>query len=434
MPLRVNGRGGLASRPMHLSPAPASKSPDLQSSPASVVQVPRYEANSQLFIRPSGRGGAGSRPGNSVKKAQNPLALRDIINRTKRKPSKKDSPQNRVVSTLAHPISSTAAYEITNATDESLSSLHFAGESTSPPPTFFPQAAQEVTDASSEQYFTPPFSASSSTSDGSMSLRSTGEDDLDIDVYLEEQPTHVTDIQHHRSLSKLMRTFGVNPYDSTTTPDSVAAPVQPKISVAQQRSLNDRTVKVIRRASLSMNSIFSRPSRRQGSSGLDSQESITTITDDLHQLGLQNDTVSESWGYLDASRLSASEPPGSPIVFSPPSPPPQKSTLPVDGADDEISVPTSTLPLESHTPTRAIYTGKHSRSHGRSLSSSLSEIAFADSRSDVIATADWIFPPSESDHDFKLSVSRNLSDKPMPWTGEWNTDMDDVISALRQLR
>ena len=176
---------------------------------------------------------------------------------------------------------------------------------------------------------------------------------------------------------------------------------------------------MFRRASISMTSIFSRPARRRDSIGVDSENTLDTITDDLHQLGLQDDAISD----LNSSRISTSDSPRSPILFSPPSPTQQpKRALPSAGDDSELFVPVSALPLPHH------------MKHTRSLSSTLSSGAFADSDQDFIAPANWLFPPTDDGHDFKMTVTRNLVEKPAPWTGEWNTDMYDVIRALRELR
>ncbi len=421
--LRPSGRGGLASRPKQLAPPLPSLQPQtLQSNPPPTHQVLSSDVN---FIRPSGRGGAGSH-------STSPFSFRDILDKKRSKPAKtKGKAQKRSLTALIHPIPSHLAYEITNMSTETLSTLHFAGESTSPLPNFFPEDSANTLDLISEDDLasTPPFSATASTFEGSLSLQSTHDGEgSDYDVYLEDSTSHaLADVHHQRSFNKLVQKFGANPYDGETGPTHPIDPVEkplPNHPQDRQPSPNDKTTKMFRRASISMTSIFSRPARRRDSIGVDSENTMDTITDDLHQLGLQDDAISD----LNSSRISTSDSPRSPILFSPPSPTQQpKRALPVPpaGADDAepVFVPVSALPLPHH-PMK----------HNRSLSSTLTSGAFADSDQDVIAPANWLFPPTDDGHDFKMAVTRNLAEKPTPWTGEWNTDMYDVIKALRELR
>ncbi|KJA22032.1 hypothetical protein HYPSUDRAFT_672059 [Hypholoma sublateritium FD-334 SS-4] len=419
MSLRPSGRGGLASRPKQLAPPPPSLQPHAPQS--NTHPVHRNQSGDTNFIRPSGRGGAGAH-------STSPFSFRDILDKRQSKAAKtKAKAQKSSLTTLRHPIPSHLAYEITNMSTETLSTLHFAGESTSPLRTFFPEDSANTLDPASEDDLasTPPFSATASTFEGSLSLQSTHDgEESDYDIYLEDSASHVpADVHHQRSFNKLVQKFGANPYDAET-PSAHLADAAEKLLHGhpkdRQPLTNDRTTKMFRRASLSMTSIFSRPSGRRDSIGVDSQNTLETITDDLHQLGLQDDA-----GYdLNSSRISSCDSPRSPILFSPPSPTHQpKRELSMPSADNsELSVPASTLPLP------------HPVKHNRSLSSTLSSGAFSDGNEDIVAPANWLFPPSDDGHDFKMAVTRNLTDKPTPWTGEWNTDMYDVIRALRELR
>ncbi|KAF8959847.1 hypothetical protein BDZ97DRAFT_1761180 [Flammula alnicola] len=440
--VRPSGRGGLASRPKQLAPPPPPpKSPILN-----VKQpLPPQERDKQLptFIRPSGRGGLASRP----KPAGAPPTLLQLLHKRKGKSSKKSKGKARAHPTFTHPIPPDLSYEITNESCGTLSTLHFAGESISPPPSFFPitptmsNSLTSVDDFS----FTPPFSPSSSTfDDASSSIQTNPDDDLDVDIYLEETRPSTPDTHRQRSLNKLTRTLGDFPPDILYRgPTGEHHPLQkepfPMLLVERDPPKKDKSTKAFRRASLSMTSLFVRPSARVRDS-VASHHTISTITDDLHRLGLDDDF--ESWGEVNNSRISPPGTPESPIMFSQPSPAPKgnsKSNLSVAllDADQDDFVPSPTL-SRSH----SFAHGSRDRtarmsSHAHSASTSLLDDIHPDSHRNLSTPSNWMFPPSGDDEKvMAFSVTRNLSnpEKPLAWSGEWNNDMQDVIKALRNLR
>jgi hypothetical protein len=50
------------------------------------------------------------------------------------------------------------------------------------------------------------------------------------------------------------------------------------------------------------------------------------------------------------------------------------------------------------------------------------------------ASSTWIFPPSDHHEEVTFSTANIIAEEPQSWTGEWNSDIDDVIRALRALR
>jgi hypothetical protein len=444
--LRPSGRGGLASRPQQLAPPPPPpKSPITEKQGPSLFVTPTKPT--PTFVRPGGRGGIGAH--NHANKP--PLTLKAMLNRKKPKFGKKSKAQARTMTTLTHPISSQLANEITNTSTETLSTLHFAGESTSPPPSFFHEPRRSIQSASVDDLsLTPPSSATTTTFDRSLSPE-TEEDDLEINVYLDDASSHLSLAdRQQRSINKLTRTLGDNPYEQASGAlTRMGVPSHngsfPKILIDRDASVKDKSTKKFRRTSLSMSSIFGRPNRIRNSEALDTQSTIDTITDDLHHLGLGDDDMSESWGDLDTRRVSVCSAPVSPIFFSLPSPLPlpptdtkRTSTLsmvPFNSldSDPEFSVPSSTL-SRSQSYSHSARRQSARIGHSHSMSTSLADRAFIENTS-VASSVNWLIPPSNDDRDFKLRItSSKHAEKPLQWTGEWNTDMDDVIRALRELR
>ncbi|KAF8186812.1 hypothetical protein BJ912DRAFT_1060080 [Pholiota molesta] len=324
------------------------------------------------------------------------------------------------MTTLTHPISSQLANEITNTSTETLSTLHFAGESTSPPPSFFHEPRRSIQSASVDDLsLTPPSSATTTTFDRSLSPE-TEEDDLEINVYLDDASSHLSLAdRQQRSINKLTRTLGDNPYEQASGAlTRMGVPSHngsfPKILIDRDASVKDKSTKKFRR------------------------------TNDLHHLGLGDDDMSESWGDLDTRRVSVCSAPVSPIFFSLPSPLPlppdtkRTSTLSMVpfsslDSDPEFSVPSSTL-SRSQSYSHSARRQSARIGHTHSMSTSLADRAFTENAS-VASSVNWLIPPSNDDRDFKLRITSNKhAEKPLQWTGEWNTDMDDVIRALRELR
>ncbi|KAF9482935.1 hypothetical protein BDN70DRAFT_874350 [Pholiota conissans] len=438
--LRPSGRGGLASRPQQLAPPPVPKSPIEKQTPQAVSAASPSEKPTPAFIRPGGRGGLGAHAHADTP----PLTIRDILKRKRQKPEKKSKGRLRAITTFRHPISSSLAYEITNRSTETVSTIHFLGESTSPPPSFFHERQRRRQSASADDLSTttstPPFSATASTFEGSLPPE-TEEDDLDINVYLHDAPSISPEDRQRRRIDKLLRTFGDDPYATTAgAPTRLAVPAHDEslrtILIDRDSSQKDKSTKKFRRASISVSSLFGRTARIRDS---DSQNTMDTISDDLHRLGLNDDDISESWGPMETGGMSYGSP-ESPIMFSLPSPLPQtepKPTLTLSvlslESDKAPSIPSPTL-SRSQSYTHSSRRQSAHIGHNHSLSASLSDHAFSENNS-VASSVNWLFPPSSDDRDFKLLITSNRNlEKPLSWTGEWNTDMNDVIRALRELR
>ncbi|CAA7266444.1 unnamed protein product [Cyclocybe aegerita] len=431
--LRVVGRGGSGSRPRIVAPQPDSaESPPRQEQPAT-------------FYRPTGRGGLGSRqrPINPTPPLLSLLPLR-----------KKQKGKEKSNSLGVHPISPHLAYQITNDdTSSTLSSLHFTGETGEPAPKFFPSSPSLKTFGSDVD--TPPFSATSSTFESISSIPS--ETDSDLHFYQDDRPRASSDDHRTGNMNKLARTLGDLPsdsfYDAMTKEQKNRLP---KLTIEDTDPAKPK-IKISKRSSLHLSSMFiGRPVRIRESSA-----TLSTMTNaDLHQLGL-SDQISESWGEVDAESVQRSESPGSPITFAPPSPAPQgpttatMATLQKSTAASSLDTPSvedpesgSVTPL-TETPTsisrshsfshddRARRRSVNGPGHPYSSSTSLSGVTSAPTTPFTTVfpnKANWLIPPSPQDEEALFAIKGTAPDKPQAWTGEWNSDMQDVIRALRHLR
>ncbi|KDR70027.1 hypothetical protein GALMADRAFT_902230 [Galerina marginata CBS 339.88] len=457
--LRVMGRGGSGSRlrlvalqPEELAPRPKIRDVSLvplQEFPDVKPVVP----DKPVFIPPTGRGGLGSRP----KPLATPPTFLTILNKggakfPKRKGKERAEPRN------VHPIPPQLSYHITNNSSSTVnSSIHFAGESGPPSAPFFPSdpptRRMRTVKSAEEISLSPAFSASSSTFSSNpppSTPTTTIPDnipynvDLDFDVSDDEMNPSIPINHRQRSLSKLARTFGDVPpenlFDTHRSDLLHQNEHPPAMPTNGPFSKTSRSTKIARRSSLSitsLSSMFVRPSGRPRDS-VATQHTMSTLTDDLHQLGLEDELD------LNESSSDICHSPGSPIMFSPPSPNPVPNssaerltphpgdTLDVGQENGGDSVPSPTLSRSlSYTPAsrrRSLRIASHNHSASASL---LTDIRFD---SNGPALSNWIIPPPIDDDEIAFSITHNVPDKPQTWTGEWNSDIQDVIKSLRSLR
>jgi len=451
--MRVVGRGGTGSRPRTVKP------------PESVEIKPTSPPEKPAFHRPMGRGGMGSRKKSGDQQSPPSPALLTLIRKAAKKKDVKG--KSRTGGALVHPIPPNLAYEIMNGSSSTLGSLHFTGELGGPPPNFFPSSKSVRSDGSS---LSPPPSATSSNfspppSATSQTFSDIGDDASYSDSLGPEQR------QRSRNMSKLSRTLGDIPsmYDRSTLDPSARRGI-PAFLVEDLDGEQAQTSKVSRRSSLismsSLGSIFARPTpRSRARDSTASHTSMSTLpSDDLHRLDL-GDALSDSWGERDS--VYRSESPESPIIFSLPSP--------VPAADPDSNASTPSLANDSPSPTTPMTlitlveepedlatsptlepslsrtrSLSHDRSHSRGHSYSTSGLTDEDlkrstspSEAFVVTSAamanrpDWLIPPEQDgvQEDPAFAFRGQLPVKQSPaWTGEWNTDMRDVIRALRDLR
>ncbi|KAF9561490.1 hypothetical protein CPC08DRAFT_427901 [Agrocybe pediades] len=474
-PPRPAGRGGFASRPKPLEPIP-DPSEEIVKQRAAATQPPVQPTR---FVRPVGRGGAGSRP-KTAGDSSTSVSLLRIISMRKTKSSKNLKGKGKDPSEVRraiHPIPPSLSYQITNANASSstLSTIHFEGETGSPEVPFFPQGSLPRSSPSDETSTSQEFpTASSSTYENTPSTSRTTLDDLDVDG--ESDFEQQRNAHRERSRNKLERTLGDLPRNNTfafphNPPSSKPKEQLPKLLIdPNPPSTKDKGSKIFRRSSLSVSSLgsmFSRNSAKTGqvSESSHSQHTLSTLTDDLHQFGLEDD-LSDSWGEVNRNSTYSSVA-GSPIVFSPPSPIPVKRSAsphpPLSSPDTPtvsvprpLPVPPVLLPKQlevvapktqegedqffvapSPTLGRSFSYSRHRRSirvPTHTASASLHTDIRLDSNG-VALRSNWIVPPSADDpKDVAFSVREVPDIASQAWSGEWNTNLPEVIKSLRTLR
>jgi hypothetical protein len=420
--VRIVGRGGSGSRLRVVTLTP--EVPQIEPS--------HHREQPASLSRSTHPGAGGSR---SRQKPVSPAPpLLSILRRRKQKgPNSKGKEREFAHS---HPMSLDLSYQIANESTSTFSTIRFSGEEGVPTPSFFP--LDESIERSSPDKISLPLSSSTSTFDstveeGPLDTWTPSTEDLDLDLYLEDTPCPSSEERRKKSMEKIARTLGNLPHDDLhgisphEPPGREFIPNRP--SIIDDGPTKKDPKKAFRRASLSfsgMSSVFVRPAGPRPRDSMKSHHSLSTLTDDLHQLNLVDD-------FSDSSSAS----PGSPILFSPPSPstirPPNAATLNPHGVEVEqesLSVPSPGLSRShsySHTPRpRSESLSSHSHSPSISISS--------DDHSTISASSAWIFPPPDHREEATFSTGSNTGEKPQSWTGEWNCDMDDVIRALRALR
>ncbi|KIM47295.1 hypothetical protein M413DRAFT_272277 [Hebeloma cylindrosporum] len=419
--VRIVGRGGSGSRLRVVTPTPES----LELNPPLHREPPASLSRSY-------HGAGGSR---SAQKPVGPApALLSILRRRKQGPSSKGKERE-----YAHspPLSPNLSYQASNGSGSTVSTIQFVCDPGVPRPAPVPLA--ESIEHSSSDKISLPLSSSTSTFDStvehaSLDTRMSSIEDFDLDLYLEDTLSPPPEERRKKSLNKLARTLGDLP------PPNAPRDIFPDEQPGKQESIPRHFIeedptkkdppKVLRRASLALStvsSVFGRPSGRRRRGSIKSYHSLSTLTDDLHQLNLADD-------FSDSS--SACNSPGSPILFSPPSPnavhPPNPTTpnpFGVEVEQDFLSVSSPSLSRShsySHGPRRR---SDWLSNHSHSASTSLSYI----DPSTISSSPAWIFPPSDAREEATFSIPSS-PEEPQSWTGEWNSDIDDVIRALRALR
>lgn len=520
--LRPSGRGGLASRPQPLAPQPPTTLP--KSIVSNGIGLP--PTVEPVFIRPGGRGGAGSRGIIGAKKSSvgansTPSKSTSLLARLQKRKLKSQLQREQqllkgkspAVNYGVHPVRDSMADRIVNSSASSLSTIQFSGDP-QPRPHFFPDEASTHTQsvrshitltslAPEDMSWTPTNTFSSSNSDclSSTSMNDTPDDESHLDAYYieddeqlqETRPTTPT-YHHQRTLNKLTRTLGEVPSTILHGPPEHTRPklaVTTAITTSPSRS---GKIKSARRASisLSVSSIFMRP--RRGSTASDSTEASAPHDLHLSSHSRWSDAISESRGI---ARDSYSTSPGSPMIFSAPSPTtfqrqrqsqlssPPTLVLEVDTDEgnkqdvaevaEDLVAPSgeasksescetiSPLPspvlsrsqsvtLNSASRRQSTWLPSHAQSASMSLldagaSSMLDEPQGRDQGLPLKSHPEWLFPPEDPSGDpergvtaFSAMLRRQRHETRIVggsleqgWTGEWNSDLQDVIRSLRNL-
>ncbi|KAF8148627.1 hypothetical protein B0H34DRAFT_802848 [Crassisporium funariophilum] len=440
--LRVVGRGGSGSRLRQVAQIPTTPAALSLAWDQSPESLPRDTESS--FFRPAGRGGAGSlqRP------VKPPINILHLLHKRKQQTQKDSKPKGKLKQDPSLPLSlpPVSTYRLSNNSNSTLSTIHFSEENSLSVPSFLPHHSHGTSNSMEDLFLRLSLSPTSS----SLEEPSTGgpttpanldsDDEDDFDVLLEGNRSSTPDEHLKRSLNKLTRTLG-------DCPDLAGGPL-PKLTINNYTS-KDKSSKVFRRASLSLTSVgafFSRPNGRGRDSTTESQITMSTLTDDLHQFDLADD-LSESWGETDNTSSIHFRGPPSPITFSPPSPvlpgvvKPTLIVPPLDTDDissperESISVPSPTL-SRSHSYTHSSRRRSSVRisAHTHAASVSLYSDLPLDSGPPLAVKSNWLVPPSREDN-VVFQVTGTTPEKAQAWTGEWNRgDMQDVIRTLRTLR
>ena len=419
---RIVGRGGSGSRLRLVIPTPE----------ALELNPPLHREQPASLSRQTHHGAGGSRSSQTPANPAPPL-LSVLRRRKQQGPSSKGKQRESV---QHHPISPQLAYQIANESRSTVSTIRFIDETGPPTPSFFP--LEESTELSRPDRISLVLSSSTSTFDSTVedaSLEtwtpSTEDFDLDLDLYLEDSECPSPEERRKKSLNKLARTLGdFSPEDLHEI--SPEAPEKkdflPKLFLDDQPMKKDLK-KVFRRPSLSgMSSIFVRPLGPRRRSSIKSHHSSSTLSDDLHQLNM---------GEFSSDSGSGGNSPGSPIVFSPPSPtkicPATPNPHGVEEEQEFLSVSSPTLSRShsySHTPRpRSECLSKHLHSASTSLLLPLDH-------STISTSPAWIFPPSDHPEEATFSTASDTAEEPKAhdWTGEWNIELEEVIWGLRALR
>lgn len=416
--VRIVGRGGSGSRLRVVTSTPE-------------VEPSHHREQPSSLSRSTHPGAGGSRSRQRPVSPAPPLL--SILRRQKQKGPNSKGKEREFVHT--HPMSLDLSYQIANESRSTFSTIRFSGEEGVPTPSFFPSDGSIK--RSSPDKISLPLSSSTSTFDSTveeapLDTWTPSSEDLDLDLYLEDTPCPSSQERRKKSMEKIARTLGNLPHDDFHG----IPPREPgkREFVPNRRLIDDEPTKkdpkkAFRRASLSfsgMSSVFARPAGPRPRDSMKSHHSLSTLTDDLHQLNMVDD-------FSDSSSAA----PGSPILFSPPSPstirPPNAATSNPHGVEVEqefLSLPSPGLSRShsySHTPRpRSESLSSHSHSASVSLSSS--------DHSTISASSAWIFPPSDHHEEVTFSTGSDPTEEPQGWTGEWNCHIDDVIKALRTLR
>jgi len=422
--VRIVGRGGSGSRLRVVTSTP------------SVLEIdPSHHREQPASLPRSTHPGAGG--SRSRQKPVSPAPpLLSILRRRKQKGPNSKGKEREFAHT--HPVSLDLSYQIANESTSTFSTIRFSGEEGVATPSFFP--LDKSSERSKPDKISLPLSSSTSTFDSIVEeapfdIWTSSTEDLDLDLYLEDTPCPSSEERRKKSMEKIARTLGNLPHEDVhgISPRELPGkrefiPNRPRPFIDDEPTKKDPK-KAFRRASLSlsgMSSVFVRPAGPRPRNSVKSHHSLSTITDDLHQLNMVDD-------FSDSSSAS----PGSPILFSPPSPstarPPNAAMSNPNGvevAPESLSTSTPTLSRSnsySHTPRRRSESlSRHSLSAPTSLSSH--------DHSTISASSAWLFPPSDHHEEVTFSTGSNATKKPQSWTGEWNGDIDDVIRALRSLR
>ena len=413
--LSIVGRGGSGSRLRVVTPTPETVdgNPPLHWEPP--ASLPRLIHH-----------GAGG--GRSRQKPVTPAPV--LLSRLRRRKQKAGQGPNSKGKAREHPISPYLSYQITNESRSTLSTIHFAGETSTPPPSFFP--LNESIEHIGPDKISLPVSLSTSTFDSTaedapLDARRPSTEDFDLDESRSPSPEE----RRKQSMDKITRTLGNLPHNGISPGDLPGKKeFTPNPCIDDEPTKKDPK-KVFGRANLSfqsMSSVFVLSPVRRRRDSINSHHSLSTMTDDLHQLNLVDD-------FSDSS--SAYNLPRSPICFSSPPPttihPPNAATSNPYGMEVEqeiLSASSSALSRShshSHAPRRR---SELFSNHSHSASTSLSP----HEHSTTCASSPWIYPPSDHREEAKFSTASVTAGGPQSWTGEWNADIDVVIKALRALR
>jgi hypothetical protein len=247
----------------------------------------------------------------------------------------------------------------------------------------------------------------------------------------EENQCSTAEGHRKKSMNKLSRTLGDFPPNSLYNIPQVGQPekreLPPKLITNEERTKKDQT-KVFGRASHSLSSIslvFVWPSGHS----IQSHHSPSSSIDDLHPPNL-GDSYSNSSSPCNSS--------GSPVQFStapstlcPPSPATSNSSvLSVEEEQESLWDSSGSLSL-SHQDFYSPHRWSDHFSHSASTSLSSDPIFYPSTISD---SSSWVFSPSHNHEEPSFSMMNDTTERPQTWTGEWNTDLEDVIGALRGLR
>ncbi|KAF8798413.1 hypothetical protein BYT27DRAFT_7264978 [Phlegmacium glaucopus] len=384
---RVVGRGGSGSR---LRQQAASSN-----SAGSESNVPRpSQPPKPGFHRPTGRGGAGS-SSKTVVASNPPTSLLDFLrghkpSQTQRTERRKNLPPSIRAQSPAAP-----SFTISNH-------------------------SRDYLDDNGIYPLISPTSEGVSLSN----LRDSESDNNSVLAisYIEEEEIYpITKEQRQRNIDKLARTLGALPSPLMEGRQSSPVSNYSPITFSNPFSRNDS--KTLLTAPLDDKFKGQRSSRRHFRSSDDLSQS--DLADDSYSFSLEDDA------------------PHSPITFAPLSPTKAKPLpLPLSDDDSGLSTPTSTggrnsaslteLSLPSPTVTH-IHVPEHLTP--RSVSPPYEEDPPQSPTDGITVKSNWLVPLSKNNDEIVISAKRTTGrSKPRSWTGEWNTNMQDVIRSLRELR